>query len=163
MYPKVWQMVGIGLVQFPSAPIKVTWRANGVLLWVCCDEAKWMNSVKFKFLINLHTSFEKVPFTPDPIALISYFQSYEQLKGYKSRGNKGIICFVWIYVRISICKFWLILLDHIKSIWKAWSKGRVLFSQNWQLFHRLAFQPLKIWYWYSCKVNQFLRGYNSVV
>ena len=28
-------------------------------------------------------------------------------------GNKEIICFVWLYVKISICEFQLILLEHI--------------------------------------------------
>ena len=33
----------------------------------------------------------------------------------KTIGNKEIIRFVWLYLIISICQFWLILLDHSKN------------------------------------------------
>ena len=37
----------------------------------------------------------------------------------KTIGNKEINYFVWLHLEISICKFWLILLDHItyESVW----------------------------------------------
>ena len=34
----------------------------------------------------------------------------------KTIGNKEIICFVWLYLKIDICEFRLILLDHITYV-----------------------------------------------
>ena len=49
-----------------------------------------------------------------PMKLVNWFQRYEQLKGTKNnRKQKKIFCFVWLYLKIYISDFRLILLDNI--------------------------------------------------
>ena len=82
-----------------------------------CDQAKtvWSrsNSV-FIFLTNcLHHIYSYV-LVKTPLKLVNWFQRYEQLKVAKNnRKQKNIFCLVWLYLKIHISDFRLILLDHI--------------------------------------------------
>ena len=50
----------------------------------------------------------------------------------KNKGNKKLICFVWLYLNIRICESWLILLDQITNV----VFGSSLFSWIQQIHFR---------------------------
>ena len=50
------------------------------------------------------------------LKLVIRFQRYEQLKDAKNNRKQDIFCFVWLYLKINISDFRLILLDHITFI-----------------------------------------------
>ena len=84
-------------------------------LW--CDQAKsvwsWSNSV-FIFLTNCMHHFHSYILQKNPLKLVNWFQRYEQLKDAKNnKKTKDIFCFAWLYLKITIFDFLLILLDHI--------------------------------------------------
>ena len=78
-----------------------------------------LKSAKFNliFLIHcVHYLQNKLPLTTDPIEIGPLVPKIPAVEGWvaKAIGNKEFICFVWLHLKISICKFWLILLDQIK-------------------------------------------------
>ena len=92
-----------------------------VYIYMWSDQAKWdWSQVKFNFHFFdwLNVSFSKLPFTTDAFKFINWFQDTGSRRVAKTIGNKEIICFVLLYHKISICKLWLILLDHITMLFK---------------------------------------------
>ena len=80
-----------------------------------------LKSVKFSFcffLTNCMHHFHSCILQKTPLNLVNWFQRYEQLKeAKKKQETKDIFCFVWLYLKISISDFRLILLDHITYTW----------------------------------------------
>ena len=95
-----------------------------------CDAIKQNESevckINFHFSHWLYTLSAKLSKQHIPLQLVNWFLRYRQLKGWKTIGNKEIICFSWLYLKISIWEFQLILLDRI--IW--WKIGLVHFRFN---------------------------------
>ena len=53
----------------------------------------WSNS--FSFFDYLQTNNVQQM----QMELVNWYQKYGQFKGYKIRGNKKIICFIWLYLK----------------------------------------------------------------
>ena len=97
--------------------------------------------VKFSYHFSdwVHTSFAKLPFTSDPIEIGQMVPKIQQLKSCKNNLKKEeTTCFVWLYLKICISKFQLILLDHITCYfwWEGgqgdcshWKKGKAKLGQ----------------------------------
>ena len=85
-----------------------------------CDQAKsvWSrsNSV-FLFLTNCMHHFHSYILQKTPLKSVNCFQRYEQLKDAKNNGKqKTFSALVWLYLKINISDFRLILLDHITFV-----------------------------------------------
>ena len=85
-----------------------------------CNAIKQNESeVKLSFFLTdcIHNLQSYTFLQQTKLKLVNWFQRYGQLKGCKkTTGKKDINCFVWLYVKISICEFQLTLLDHITYI-----------------------------------------------
>ena len=83
---------------------------------VLCDQAKWVwsrsNSILI-FLVDCIHPLQSYLLQQTPLKLVNWFQRYRQLQDCKNNRSKDITCFDWLYLKINICEFWLILLDHI--------------------------------------------------
>ena len=54
----------------------------------------------------MYTSFVKLPFTTDPIEIVQLVPKIWTVEGLQKQYEMGeIVCFVWLYLKISICKF----------------------------------------------------------
>ena len=87
------------------------------IMW--CDQAKWVwswpNSILHLMIDCIHhciATFNNRSYWNWSIGS----KDMDSWRVAKTIGNKEIICFVWLYLKISICKFRLILLDHVIHI-----------------------------------------------
>ena len=104
-----------GTVDIDFFPFLVPDVVKFTYMW--CDQAKsvWSrsNSV-FIFLTNCMHHFHSYILQKTPLKLVDWFQRYEQLKDAENnRKQNTFFCFVWLYLKINISDFRLILLDHI--------------------------------------------------
>ena len=72
------------------------------------------------YWIWIVTNIFKATFCRNPIEIEQPVQKISAIKEFpKQKETKGNISFVWLYLKINISDFWLILLDHITYIY-AW-------------------------------------------
>ena len=69
------------------------------------------------FLLGYCLGFHQIKFGENPTEIGQLVPKIQTVKGLnKQKETKETICFVWLYVKNSICKFRLILLDHITNV-----------------------------------------------
>ena len=72
-----------------------------------------LKSVKFNFHFSDWLNLQSYLVQQTPQKLVEWFQNYRQLKGCKNNRKQRNYLLVWLYLKISICWFWFILLHHI--------------------------------------------------
>ena len=81
-----------------------------------CNQGKWVwtqsNSILI-FLIDYIHLLQNYLLHRTQLKLGKWFTWYRQLWRVTKTVRNKEICLVWLYLKISICEFWLILLDHI--------------------------------------------------
>ena len=93
-------------------------------LW--CDYSSKMrlksrsNSI-FILLIDCRLHLQSYLLQQTPLKLVNWSKDTGSWRVVKIIGNKEIFCFVWLYLTICICKFWLSVLDHVTFILR-WNK-----------------------------------------
>ena len=97
--------------------VKRSWKICCIDLYDICDAIEQNESLKFNFYFSdwLYTSSCKVTFNYRPNWSIGSKDTGSWMVS-KTIGNKEIICFVRLCLKISICEFQLELLDHITFI-----------------------------------------------
>ena len=94
-------------------------KAESKHMW--CDQPKsiWSRSSSVLiFLTNCMHHFRSYILQKAPLKLVNWFQRYEQLKDAKNNRKQKTFSehSVWLYLKINISDFWLILLDHITYV-----------------------------------------------
>ena len=85
------------------------------------------------FLSNCMHHFNSYILQKTPLKLVNWFQRYEKLKDAKN--NRKQETFVWLYLKINISDFRLILLDHITYGFSAYTVNLFI-----KAYHRITYK-----------------------